>query len=171
MDKQSPTGIHVWLILLKAFQSIARLSASSLQESGLGDSDFRVLEVLLHKGAQPVNVIGPKVHLTPGAVSTAIDRLHSRGLVSRVEDTADRRIRIVDLTYTGRELIEPVFCRHAEVMEKLFEVLNAEERIQLEDLLKKAGRTAESLYGKPIPLDNPDSDALPCSQAADLPCG
>jgi hypothetical protein len=27
----------------------------------LGDSDFRVLEVLLHKGPLPVNSIGPKV--------------------------------------------------------------------------------------------------------------
>jgi len=33
--------------------------------AGLGDSDFRVLEVLLHKGTLPVNTIGPKVWLNP----------------------------------------------------------------------------------------------------------
>ena len=31
----------------------------NLGRTGLGDSDFRVLEVLLHKGPLPVNTIGP----------------------------------------------------------------------------------------------------------------
>ena len=38
-------------------------------------SDFAVLEALLHKGAQPVNVIGKRVFLTSGSITTAIDRL------------------------------------------------------------------------------------------------
>jgi hypothetical protein len=46
----------------------------NLSQSGVGKSDFRVLEVLLHKGPLPVNTIGPKVWLTPGSsVSRSID--------------------------------------------------------------------------------------------------
>jgi hypothetical protein len=41
----------------------------------LGDSDFRVLEVLLHKGPLPVNTIGPIVDLTPGSISSGIPAL------------------------------------------------------------------------------------------------
>jgi hypothetical protein len=41
-------------------------------EEGLGESDFRVLEVLLHKGPMPVNAIGPKVYLNPGSVSVGV---------------------------------------------------------------------------------------------------
>ena len=120
---------------------------ANLQGTGLGESDFRVLEILLHKGAQPVNVIGPKVNLTPGSISVAVDRLHSRGLVSRVEDPGDRRVRIVDLTPAGRELIVPVFRRRAAVLEEVFAVLRPGERVQLERLLKAVGRNAESLAG------------------------
>jgi hypothetical protein len=40
-------------------------ASRSFQGSGLGDSDFRVLEALLHKGPLPVDTIGPKVFLTP----------------------------------------------------------------------------------------------------------
>lgn len=147
MNTKCPQGVHVWLVLIKASQVIVRLCASTLQESGLGESDFRVLEVLLHKGALPVNVIGPKVHLTPGSISVAVDRLYARGLVSRVEAPEDRRIRIVDLTDAGKELIVPVFHRHAELIEKIIGVLSPEERLQLEGLLKKIGRNAESLAG------------------------
>ena len=143
MKTISPPGVHCWLVMIKAYQAVARYSTVGLQASGLGESDFRVLEVLLHKGALPVNVIGPKVNLTPGSISVAVDRLFCRGLVSRVEDPVDRRIRVVALTPRGRELIEAVFRVHAEAMEELFAVLSAEEREQFELLLKKVGRNAE----------------------------
>ena len=145
MKKETPEGVHVWLVFIKALQAISKLIQADLEETGLGESDFRVLEVLLHKGALPVNAIGPKVHLTPGSISVAVDRLHGRGLVSRVEDPGDRRVRIVDLTPAGRELILPIFRRRAEILEKVFAVLRPAERVQLEHLLKTAGRHAETL--------------------------
>ncbi len=57
----------------------------------------------------PVNTIGPIVQLTPGSISIAVDRMVAKGLVSRVESTNDRRIRIVSLTQLGRDLIVPAF--------------------------------------------------------------
>ena len=151
MGKETPDGVHVCLVFVKALQAISKLIQADLQGTGLGESDFRVLEILLHKGAQPVNVIGPKVNLTPGSISVAVDRLHSRGLVSRVEDPGDRRVRIVDLTPAGRELIVPVFRRRAAVLEEVFAVLRPGERVQLERLLKAVGRKAESLSGMSPP--------------------
>src|SRR6202047_387556 len=112
MKKTSPDAIHVWLVLNKAFQAISRHATAGIQEAGLGDSDFRVLEVLLHKGPLPVNTIGPKVNLTPGSISVAVDRLFDKGLVSQVESPEDRRVRVVSLTTKGKELITPVFRKH-----------------------------------------------------------
>ena len=151
MGKETPDGVHVCLVFVKALQSISKLIHADLQVTGLGESDFRVLEILLHKGAQPVNVIGPKVNLTTGSISVALDRLHGRGLISRVEDPGDRRVRIVDLTPAGRELIVPVFRRRAAVLEEVFAVLRPGERVQLERLLKAVGRNAESLSGTSPP--------------------
>src|ERR1700752_1436982 len=104
MKKRSSDAIHVWLVLNKALRAITDYAAAGIQQAGLGDSDFRVLEVLLHKGPLPVNTIGPKVNLTPGSISVAVDRLYGKGLVSRIESAEDRRIRIVALTPSGREL-------------------------------------------------------------------
>jgi len=74
---QDTSGVHVWLVLGKAFRALAAHAGESLNLSrtGLGESDFRVLEALLHKGPLPVNTIGPKVWLTPGSISVAVDRL------------------------------------------------------------------------------------------------
>ena len=120
-----------------------------LQDTGLGDSDFRILEVLLHKGPMPVNTIGPKVYLTPGSISVGVDRLHAKGLVSRLDSETDRRVRVVDLTPEGRTLISGVFSAHALRMEELTAVLSVDERARLVRSLKKLGKRAEELYNEP----------------------
>jgi len=96
---------HVWLVMMKAMRALTRYAAAGIKDTGLGDSDFPVLEVLLHKGPLPVNTIGPIVGLTPGSISIAVDRLVARSLVSRVESAEDRRVRIVALTHAARTLL------------------------------------------------------------------
>ena len=141
--KQHHAGVHVWLILMKAFQALMPHAQESIAQTGLGDSDFRVLEALLHKGPLPVNTIGPKVWLTPGSISIAVDRLVRKGLVVRKEQPADRRIRRVELTRKGRALIAATFRKHATAMENVISVLSTKERVTLLRLLKKLGRHAE----------------------------
>src|SRR5216684_3573656 len=136
---------HVWLVMLKAMQALTRYAASGLEETGLGDSDFRVLEVLLHKGPLPVNTIGPIVHLTPGSISIAVGRLVAKGLVSRVESAEDRRVRMVALTPRGKDLIVPAFRKHAGEMRRVFSELSPEELRGLEVALKKVGKRAAAL--------------------------
>jgi len=138
---QDTSGIHVWLVLAKAFRALrARAKQSlNLSRAGLGDSDFRVLEVLLHKGPLPVNTIGPKVWLTPGSISVAVDRLEKKALVKR-KNTDDRRVRLVELTPKGRALISKIFRKHVAAMEEAAGVLSKEERLILLRLLKKLGK-------------------------------
>src|SRR6201997_4965240 len=147
-NKNPPEELHAWLIMLKAWQSISRYLLAALLEEGLGESDFRVLEVLLHKGPMPVNAIGPKVYLNPGSVSVAVDRLYKKGFVSRVECSSDRRIRTVSLTEKGRKMFAPLFRRHAELIKRAFQDVSPEEMQQLEGVLKKIGKRAESLAEK-----------------------
>src|SRR6202522_4272167 len=118
---------HVWLVMLKAMRALSRYAAAGIEGTGLGDTDFRVLEVLLHKGPLPVNTIGPIVDLTPGSISVAVDRLVAKGLVSRVESPQDRRVRIVALTPRGKDLIVPAFRKHSGQMKRVFSELGAEE--------------------------------------------
>ena len=150
MKKDAPTPVHAWLVMIKAMQAIMRYALAGLAESGLGDSDFRVLEVLLHKGPLPVNVIGPKVNLTPGSISVAVDRLVAKGLVSRAESSDDRRVRLVALTPRGKGVITPIFKEHVATMEKVFAGLSCDEMRQLERHLKRIGRQAESLFDQSI---------------------
>ena len=97
------TGIHLWLVLWKAYEAVRRHAERHIHSLGLGFSDFAVLEVLLHKGPTPVNTIGELVHLTSGSITAAIDRLEQKSLVERCTDPSDRRARVVHLTEAGPE--------------------------------------------------------------------
>jgi MarR family 2-MHQ and catechol resistance regulon transcriptional repressor len=136
---------HVWLVTMKAMRSLTRYAAAGIEETGLGLSDFGVLEVLLHKGPLPVNTIGPIVDLTPGSISTAVDRLVAKGLVSRVESTQDRRVRIVALSARGTDLIASAFRKHSGQMKRVFSELSSEELRGLETALRKVGKRAAAL--------------------------
>jgi MarR family transcriptional regulator, 2-MHQ and catechol-resistance regulon repressor len=139
---QDASGVHVWLVVMKAFQALMPHAAESIERTELGDSDFRVLEALLHKGPLPVNTVGPKVWLTPGSISVAVERLVKKGLVSRKDHPRDRRVRQVELTAKGRALITRGFLEHAAAMESVVSVLSKNERLTLLRLLKKLGKHA-----------------------------
>jgi MarR family 2-MHQ and catechol resistance regulon transcriptional repressor len=131
--------------MMKAMRALTRYAAAGIEETGLGLSDFGVLEILLHKGPLPVNTIGPIVDLTPGSISIAVDRLFAKGLVSRVESSEDRRVRIVALTARGKALIDSAFRKHSGQMRKAFAELSPEELRSLEAALKKVGKRAATL--------------------------
>jgi MarR family 2-MHQ and catechol resistance regulon transcriptional repressor len=136
---------HVWLVMMKAMRALKRYAAADIEDTGLGLSDFGVLELLLHKGPLPVNTIGPIVDLTPGSISIAVDRLVAKGLVSRAESAEDRRVRIVALTPRGKDLIVSAFRKHSGQMKKVFSELSTEELRGLEMSLKKVGKRAAAL--------------------------
>jgi len=139
---------HVWLVMMKAMRALTRYAAAGIADTGLGLSDFGVLELLLHKGPLPVNAIGPMVDLTPGSISVAVDRLVAKGLVSRVESAEDRRVRIVALTSRGKDLIVSAFRKHSGQMNKVFSELSPEELRSLEVALKRVGKRAAALRDK-----------------------
>jgi len=126
---------------MKAFQALIPHAAGSIKRTELGDSDFRVLEVLLHKGPLPVNTIGPKVWLTPGSISVAVDRLVKKGLVSRKDHPDDRRVRQVELTPKGRALITRGFGEHAAAMEDVAGVLSKKRTPDIAAAFEKIGQT------------------------------
>src|SRR4029079_18729736 len=104
----------MWLVLMKAHRSMVRHAERSIVSLDMCISDFGVLEVLLHKGPQSISEIGRRVDLTSGSITTAIDRLEQRGLVTRSEHAADRRARVASLTPDGQARIHHVFAGHTD---------------------------------------------------------
>lgn len=142
--------MHCWLVWRKADEAARDYLYRGIEDMGISDTDFRILEALLHKGPLPVNTIGPKVHLTPGSISVAVDRLLEKELVTRVESPHDRRVRIVALTKAGKDLIVPIFRKHSAEIAKVFADARPQELQILESVLKRAGKRARALAEKRV---------------------
>ena len=148
MTRHNQETDHVWLVMMKAMRALTKYAAAGIEETGLGLSDFGVLEILLDKGPLPINSIGPIIDLTSSSTSIAVDRLFAKGLVTRAESAEDRRVRIVALTPRGREVIVSAFRRHSGQMRSVFSELSPEEIRGLEGSLKKVGKRAAALKKK-----------------------
>jgi len=138
----APTGAHTYLILWKAARAVEARAWRSIEGTGLCATDFGVLEALLHKGRLPVSALGRKVLLTSGSMTAAVDRLVKRGVVARLDHPDDRRVRLVELTPAGRELITAAYARHEADLEAVMNVLSDDERATLVSLLRTLGRSA-----------------------------
>jgi MarR family transcriptional regulator, 2-MHQ and catechol-resistance regulon repressor len=74
-----------------------------------------------------------------------VDRLFVKGLVTRVESSEDRRVRVIALTPRGKDLIVSAFRRHSGQMKRVFSELSQEELHGLEVTVKKVGKRAAAL--------------------------
>jgi MarR family 2-MHQ and catechol resistance regulon transcriptional repressor len=133
---------RVWVVLARAYRSLAAYVESCVAVEGLCLSDFMVLEILLHKGPMTISAIGEKVLLANASMTSAVDRLDARGFVLRKNHVTDRRIRMVELTRSGRAFISALYARHVMDLEEVFSVLSAAQQAQLRASLKKLGFSA-----------------------------
>lgn len=134
-------ALFLRLNLEKAAHVVNDLEAGLIREfMAAGRSDFGVLRCLRESGPCSVSEVGRELHLTSGAVTTAIDRVERKGWVVRRHSPRDRRVVTVDLTLTGREVFERTDPVLQDRLESLFSRLDAAERAQLGRLLEKLNR-------------------------------
>lgn len=130
-----------WSLLSETTQIVGHRAEACVAALGICMTDFSILEMLLHHGPQPVNVLGHGVFRTSGSISTAVARLERRGFVVKKLDPDDGRGKLVDLTAAGRRAFLPVVETLEASMEDAVSTLQRPERVELMRLLDKISRT------------------------------
>lgn len=101
--------------------------------------EFDVLATLRRSG-QPFRLTPSELidsmMLTSGAMTNRLDKLESKGLISREHSKEDRRSVTVELTQDGFVLIDKIIEEHAAVQAKLVKGMNANQKKQMNTLLK-----------------------------------
>jgi DNA-binding MarR family transcriptional regulator len=93
---------------------------------------------LLFNAVEPVSVkaLGEGLGLSLAAMSRGADGLVQRGLVDRLEDPLDRRIKRLSLTRSGRELVQKLREVRMAGFEQFISTLSPKERTQLAKALE-----------------------------------
>ncbi len=102
-------ALDTYIKLRRAVNAVNQLEGEQMREAGLTESQFGVLEALLHLGPLCQRELAVKVLKSAGNMTTVVDNLQRRGLVERRRDSDDRRVVTVHLTAGGEELIRGAF--------------------------------------------------------------
>jgi len=138
----------LWIVLMRCHHALSKIAERSIEDSGLGLTDFVALEALLHKGPQTITEIQNRVQLASGSMTAAVDRLEEKGLIRRTSAPGDRRAKLLKLTPAGRRIVETAYVRHAAELESAMSVLSPTEKLELRTTLKKLGLFAAGVGAK-----------------------
>ena len=138
-SEKQDIALRLWATLSRCYATCARAMAAQVQEYDLTTPQFVILEALHHLGPLPLGELAEKLLVTGGNVTYVMDRLESRGLVTRDRRTDDRRVVVARMTTEGRDLVSKVFPDHVGRMEHLSRHLTDQEQRELSALLKKLG--------------------------------
>lgn len=139
-------ALNLFIALSRASQWVNAVSDRNIRDHGLTRTEFGVLELLYHKGAQPIQRIGDKVLMSSGNITYVVDKLVQKGFVRRNASTEDRRCIYAGITDEGAKFVEEVFPNHVDIIEQSVAGLTVEEQQLTASLLKKLGKHAQEGY-------------------------
>jgi DNA-binding MarR family transcriptional regulator len=126
--------------------TVSRAIAGDYAERfGLSIPEWRVIAVLQYFPGASSGELTEKTGMDSVAVSRAVNQLVRAGLITRRTSSMDRRRTVLDLSEQGQEVydeITPLALRYESL---LLEDLTQRERIQLDKLLTKLLKQAQTL--------------------------
>ncbi|TQR20184.1 MarR family winged helix-turn-helix transcriptional regulator [Psychrobacillus vulpis] len=144
-NEQSNSALKLFIVLSRAHKVIHECTNQFIQENGINPTEFAVLELLYHKGKQPLQQIGNKILLASGSITYVVDKLESRGYISRVSSDTDRRVTFAEITDEGKLFMDELFPRHEKQLVELMSAISEEEKKQAIELVKKLGLSIKNL--------------------------
>lgn len=133
VDKSMQTVLRLERVRFK----IHNQTINYLNSFDLSFHQFKVLEVLYHRGDLNVSAITKLTVSTPGNITVVVKNLKKDGWIRSISDPNDKRVSILSITPKGKEVIEKVFPQHSQNLRETFDVLNDDELDTLYSLLSK----------------------------------
>jgi len=101
-------------------------------------SQSHILFLLERNGPQRMSELAEILHLTPGAVTTASDRLIDEGYIARISDKTDRRVARLEMTHKGKETLNELQNKGRKIMKLVFNDISDKDLEKLNDIFKQA---------------------------------
>ncbi|WP_404457544.1 MarR family winged helix-turn-helix transcriptional regulator [Oceanobacillus kapialis] len=139
-EKKQDLSLKLFVVLAKSYRSVMEQVEKDIQSRGLNLTDFAVLELLYHKGEQPLQKIGEKILLSSGSITYVVNKLERKGYLKRKPNAHDKRVTFAVIEPKGYELLSRIFPGHWDKIKQLMTVLDENEKEVAIDILKKLGK-------------------------------
>jgi DNA-binding MarR family transcriptional regulator len=102
--------IREFIAAIRASQvATDKLDEASASYLGINRTDARCLDILDQEGPMTAGRLAERARISPGATTTALDRLERKGFARRTRDTQDRRRVLVEVTPELHRLAERLY--------------------------------------------------------------
>ena len=132
-------ALDSYIKLIRSAESLNAKINLELSEFDLTESQFGVLDALLHLGPMKHKEIGKKILKSGGNITMVINNLERRELVQRKRGEKDKSQFIIHLTSKGKNKIQEVLPTVVKKIKKHFEILSKDEQRELQRLCKVIG--------------------------------
>ena len=153
-DGDRAATLHLVIALGRAMQAIERGVQPHLRETGLGLTEFGVLEVLYHKGPLALGEIRDRILVTGASTTYIVKKLEDRALMRRRTSATDQRVVFGELTPKGRMLMDKVFPAHVDRLRQVAAGLSASEKRAAAQLLRRLTQGARRITGERTAADD-----------------
>lgn len=134
----SETSAELAELFRRTARRLHRGTREALAPLGLSGSQARLVR-LLAQGPLRMSVIAERLAVVARTVTDVVDGAEVAGLVARHDDPTDRRSTLVELTPSGRRLLDQLDAARSESATRVFGVLTDAQRTQLLALLQEVG--------------------------------
>jgi MarR family 2-MHQ and catechol resistance regulon transcriptional repressor len=149
-DEQKQLDLRLLWIWSKASRAVFENVRKDIENHGISQEQFMILELLYSKGPHPIQKVSEIFSIPSGSITYVVDKLEQKDYVKRQPSPTDRRGSNVILTEKGQALLSDIFPKHADVISTNLSFVSNEDKMKLIELLKKIGLGAEDL-GKTNP--------------------
>lgn len=113
-----------------------------LEDAGLTSQEWRALAILDFLGSAPMNLLAQRAGIQKSQTSRLIASLERRKLIIRKTDTYDKRINLLSLTPSGRDLVNSLMILSRDRNRRMLEALDESERLTLMHLISKVTKSS-----------------------------
>jgi len=145
LKSQEELSLKLFVVLTRTLESIKKRAEEDIKCLGLNPTEFAVLELIYHKGEQPIQKIGEKVLIASSSITYVVDKLEKKKLLERKPCPNDRRITYAAITVKGTELMNEIFPKHKIAIQEILSGLDTNEKENMIQQLKKLGYYAKGI--------------------------
>jgi DNA-binding MarR family transcriptional regulator len=104
---------------------------------GVNRTDLRIIGLIAAAGTLTAGQLATQAHLSPAAMTTAIQRLTHAGHLTRRTATEDRRRAVVELTSEAAKLLEEIYAPIERAGRAILEDYSAEQLALVVEVLRR----------------------------------
>jgi len=135
--KKTDQAMKTWVQIVKTYNRFATQEIKYFSEHNLTFIQFKVLEVLYHRGDLSIGAITKFTMSTPGNITVVVKNLKRDGWITAVPNPEDKRASILSISQKGKDKMKSLFPHHAKNIHEYMDVLDEDELDTLYGLLRK----------------------------------